>query len=369
MTPFNLEDFFDEYEHLPGLVNLASSDALPWTPTDLCRSGGILAEVASTFAYPDVKGHLIPGLKALCRPPDGTGLLPTAGAAEGIALVLHEHWDWHKTRATCLVGLPMPGYGAFQGLTSLLGLPSKTYIYHPGRAWAPNFDELLALSRQCTALVVVRPHNPTGHVIPMEFLGTLAKELGSRGATLIVDEVFRVPGKEESAIGLDDHVVVVGSLSKTYGLPGVRLGWVAANKDRLGRLRTLQQYFTLTLNTLTVAVGAALLKDPERFSRTDLICKNRSIVREWAKTLEGHLSISEPQGGTTVCLNIKTTLAETPLFERLRNAGVLLAPGSRCFEFSPESIRWFRLSYGTDARGLIRGLEIIKEVADSVARG
>jgi aspartate/methionine/tyrosine aminotransferase len=296
-------------------------------------------------------------------------VLPTAGAAEGIALVLLEHWDSRKAQTSGLVGLPSPGYGAFQGLTSLLGLSTKTYLYHPRRAWAPDFDEVLALARLCTVLIVIRPHNPTGHVMPFDFLRTLAQELGSRGGILIVDEVFRVLGETESATGLGAHVVVIGSLSKTYGLPGVRLGWVAASNDRLGRLRTLQQYLTLTPNTLTVAVGGALLREPGRFSRADLIHKNRNELLEWAKTAQRHLSISEPQSGTTVCLTIKTTLPEEPLFERFRDAGVLLAPGNRCFDFNPDGIRWFRLGYGTDTEVLVRGLGIVEDVASSVGRG
>jgi aspartate/methionine/tyrosine aminotransferase len=365
MVPFKLEEFFDEYEHVPGLINLASSDALPWNPADVWKDDRTLAEVASTFAYPDVRRHLLPGLEALCKPPPGTGLLPTAGAAEGIALVLHEHWDSCKTAG--LVGLPTPGYGAFAGLTSLLSLPTKTYAYHPRLAWAPQFDEMLSLARQCTAFVVTNPHNPTGHVIPIEFLRTLSQELASRRAVLIVDEVFRVHEETESAIGLGDHVVVIGSLSKTYGLPGVRLGWVAASRERLARLRTLQQYFTLTHNTLSAAIGATLLQQPARFSRGDLIRANRDILRGWAKTHEGRMSISEPVGGTTVCLKIETTISEEILFDTFLKSGVLLAPGNRCFEFNPDDIRWFRLGYGTDTRALVQGLNIVKEIVDSVA--
>jgi hypothetical protein len=62
MTPFNLEDFFDEYEHCPELINLASSDALPWSAGDLWAGDRSLAEVAATFYLP------IPTLSASCFP-------------------------------------------------------------------------------------------------------------------------------------------------------------------------------------------------------------------------------------------------------------------------------------------------------------
>jgi hypothetical protein len=87
LVPFNLEDFFDRYEHRADLTNLASSDAQPWSTVDL-QSKGIppLASITSTLHYPDVSKHLYRSLENFCKPPAGTLLLPTAGASEAISL-------------------------------------------------------------------------------------------------------------------------------------------------------------------------------------------------------------------------------------------------------------------------------------------
>ena len=90
MVPFKLEDFFDKYEHRPGLINLASSDALPWEGAELRERGVSLPDSGSlSLAYPDVAGRLLPQLFRLCDPPSGIELLPTSGAAEAIALIMH----------------------------------------------------------------------------------------------------------------------------------------------------------------------------------------------------------------------------------------------------------------------------------------
>jgi aspartate/methionine/tyrosine aminotransferase len=359
MIKFRLEDFFDTYEHCPELINLASSDALPWGNLFLQDHGLDLPHDESfTFSYPDVKARLLPGLIRHCNPPAGMELLPTSGAAEAIALAMHEISDRYSARGDRCVAIPSPSYGAFQGLAELLSLPTKTYEYHPMRSWAPDFEEVLELSKQCAALVITNPHNPTGHVMSSELLQQIAAVLAANDATLIVDEVFRVPSETASAIELGKNVIVIGSLSKAYGLPGLRLGWIAASKERLAQLRTVQQYLTLTLNAVTVVLGARILANVSLFSRADLLRQNRRILADWTNVHKHIVSISPPVGGTTVCLTINESIEEETLFKNFLRNGVLLVPGLRCFEVHPE-IRWFRLGYGTDSHTLHRGLDRI----------
>ena len=238
LVHFELEDFFDEYEHRAGLINLASSDALPWSIADLERKGAIaLGDTVSTLQYPDVRRHLYPSLEKFLKPPPGVALLPTAGASEAIALVMHELVATLAPHESRPLVIPTPSYGAFRGLAALLGLPIETYPYIPSRGWEPDLVALADLSRRCAALVITNPHNPTGHVMDPSLLTKLSQEISSSGGTMIVDEVFRVAGEDSSAMTLGPHVVVIGSLSKTYGLPGVRLGWVATNEERVARLR------------------------------------------------------------------------------------------------------------------------------------
>jgi aspartate/methionine/tyrosine aminotransferase len=365
LVPFGLEDFFDEYEHRAEFINLASSDALPWTSTDLHNKGISLAEDADfTLRYPDARQRLLPGLERLSKPPAGIVLLPTAGAAEAIALAMHE-FSASSLGGNRTVGIPRPAYGGFHGLAALLGLPIEKYEYHPSRDWTPSSTELLELSGRCGALIVTNPHNPTGQVMSLDMLAHLKDKLSSHGGILIVDEVFNVAGEAESAMALGPDVVVIGSMSKTYGLPGLRLGWLAIDQGRLVRMRTIQQYLTLSLSAMTVALGSAILETPGQFSREELILDNRQLLHDWADAHCGVVSISAPQGGTTVCLKVDTAVDETDLFGRFLKQGVLLAPGTRCFECRYD-VPWFRLGYGAQSQALQQGLERVSTVVNGL---
>lgn len=359
MVPFKLEDFFDKYEHQTDLINLASSDALPWSVAELEAKGVLLPDGASlNLAYPNVAGRLLPNLIRLCDPASDQRVLPTSGAAEAIALVMHVCAAQGLVTRERPLAIPRAGYGAFHGLADLLRLPPVFYDYDPASNWAPDTNLLLELTRRCGAMVITNPHNPTGHVMSTGQMKAIADEMTAHDGILIVDEVFRVPDEMPSAVSLGRHIIVLGSLSKTYGLPGLRLGWIIANDKWLRDLRTVQQYLTLTLNAITVVLGATILEKPECVSRGELIRTNRRVVKDWAKNHAAVASISEPLGGTTVCLTIKRQIGEADLFAKLLEAGVLLAPGHCCFEANPE-VCWFRLGYGGDTNALRRGLDLI----------
>ncbi|MCP3394923.1 pyridoxal phosphate-dependent aminotransferase [Bradyrhizobium sp. CCGB12] len=358
MLRFELEDFFDEYEHQTGLINLASSDAAPWSASALDKE--VLAELAGgSLGYPNPK-RLLGSLERALAPPAGIGLLPTSGAAEAIALAIHEIAK-SCSPPECLLALPSPSYGAFRGLASLLGIKTKQYDYRPGDDWQPDLDDMCALASECSAFILNNPHNPSGYVICNEHLERIAEILASRGAVLIVDEVFRFPDEMPSAIELRCDVVVLGSLSKTHGLPGLRLGWIAARPERLARYRTLQQYLSLTLNSFSVAIGCSVFEDLARFDRAGLVRTNRRLVIDWARRLRGLVSISAPSGGTTVCVAVDGPISEEMLFKASLDAGILIAPGGRCFGPSLSSA-WFRLGYGTETSSLELGLERLENV-------
>lgn len=366
LAPFCLEDFFDKYEHRTGLINLASSDARPWNAAELETKGVLVSDAKLDFRYPDALRALRPGLEEFCNPPAKMQLLPTAGAAEAIALVTHEIAASKALGQKRRIGIPWPCYGAFQGLAKLLGLEVERYLYDPSKDWAPDPADIAALATSCDAVVVTNPHNPTGRVMPRQVLEDTARALSVRGGLLIVDEVFRVHGELESAIKLGSDVVVIGSLSKTYGLPGLRLGWVATSHERLKRLRTIQQYLSLSLSTLTVALAVQVLKSPSDFSRASLIFANRSTLDRWTVAQAGRISVSPAQGGTTVCLTVNRKMDENALFKEFLNRGVLLVPGNLCFEFGSD-FPWFRLGYAVEPERLSRGLELIGEVVASIA--
>jgi aspartate/methionine/tyrosine aminotransferase len=354
---FALEDFFDEYEHRRDLINLASSDSEPWSAEELdLGPDGLVDRRFIEHGYPNPKELLIPALENAFGAQGKGSALPTAGASEAIAIVMHSLSvdDNCKT-----VGLPAPAYGAFRGWAQILGLKVEFYSYAPERNWVPDINEINKLAKQCDALVVINPHNPTGAVISRDTLLEQAEVLASRHGVLVVDEVFAADPKAESLAYASDNVIVIGSLSKMYGLPGLRLGWILADRARLKAMRTIQQYTTLSLPAFTTSVAPKVINQLPTFARSSLVSGNRALLREWANCHAEIVSISPPCGGTTVIIDIHRPGSEDDLFQSLIDHGILLAPG-RCFELSGQTVR-FRMGYGMRKEVLKRGLDKLVE--------
>jgi aspartate/methionine/tyrosine aminotransferase len=351
LVRFALEDFLDDFEHRSGLINLATSDSEPWRFEEVrTQLGDWTTVLPTTLAYPDLKAELNPALERAFQVPEGWAL-PTNGAEESIAMVMH----YVAARSTKMVGLPTPAYGAFHGWVKLLNLPFKTYSYLPEQGWQPELNELCDLARQCDTLVVINPHNPVGHHFCAADLRTLADILARHDGLLIVDEVFATHRGGTSPVQYTHrNALIIGSLSKMYGLPGLRLGWVLADRRHLKQLRTVQHYLTLSPSLFAASIGPLVLDRLEEFTREKMVAENRETLAKWAGDQSDLLSVSPPNGGTTVVLEVKDSRGEQQVFDLLFATDVLLSPG-RFFELPTHPAR-FRLGYGQRPDILMSGL-------------
>jgi aspartate/methionine/tyrosine aminotransferase len=359
LHPFALEDFFAEFEYRPGLLNLASSDAAPWTLQevfDLCP------DLKSDFAklslnYPDVRDSLIPALETFCQPPPDMEILVVSGAAEAIFLILTEHRSRHEGQVR--IAVPSPSYGAYAGVSDLLGFQIIDYGYTNAGDWSLDADSLRRAATACDIVVINNPHNPTGRLIDEKLLQEISDIVLNKQGTLLVDEVFRLPEDCPSATRLGAHVTVISSLSKVYGMPGLRLGWILTSQTTIQSLRTLQQYTTLTPNVFTSAFGKEVLKHIDLFSRHELLERNRSLLLTWVSQNSHLVRLIAPNAGTTAILEItNSNQSENDLFNVFVSSGVLLVPGTRCFGVN-NTKPWFRLGYGASEKVLLDGLESI----------
>lgn len=355
---FALEDFFREYEHLNDLVNLASSDAHPWMLREIIDRCPGLRQVMDRidFKYPDVEGTLLPSLERFCRLPPGLNALPTSGTAEAIFLALAALRC--RDREHLRIAIPWPSYGAFDGISHLLGYDVVRYRYRPDADWSLDADELLEKCTESDVVVINNPHNPTGHVIADDLFDKVSEVVRRKRGVLLVDEVFRLPEDCSSATRLGPHVIVFGGVSKVYGMPGLRLGWLIADETWLGQMRTLQQYATLSLSSLAVALGAIILDHIDHFSRRELLRRNRRIVEEWSSRHAEALRAIPSPAGTTAILEIRSSAREDELFHAFLDKRVLLVPGFRCFGGDYHGA-WFRLGYGAAEDVLRKGLDAV----------
>lgn len=372
VSPFDLEDFFVEYEHRADLVNLASSDALPWTAAEVRSGFPEVSQVFSdlSFAYPDVEARLIPALRAFCGASSEASfdVLATAGAEDAIFMVLGACRD--RFRGQIRIAVPYPGFGAFEGIARLFDIEPVRYAYNATDGWGLDSAELCKLAGTCAVTVINNPHNPTGSTIDHALMQEVSDISRRKGGLLLVDEVFRLPQDGPSAVGLGSNVIVVGSLSKVYGFPGLRLGWAVAAESLLGPMRTLQQYSLLSISSLAADLGEFVASRAEQFSRFSLLERNRAILTEWSEQADELLCITPPAAGTTVVLQPRSSLPEAALFNAFLRKRVLLVPGSRCFgrdKGQERSSSWFRMGYGLDTSELKAGLGLITDALCSPA--
>src|SRR5262249_28614366 len=151
------------------------------------------------------------------------------GATEAIFLALHTLLDNGDTALVCA-----PTFQALYEMVRAVGARVYFYGYDEQNHFDPDLDTIWAMLRGPNppkVLVLNTPHNPTGHVLPVETLKNILAEADAVGTFTVVDEVFsgiwHAPTSPvPSAAVLSSRAIVIGSLSKVYGLSGLRIGWL-----------------------------------------------------------------------------------------------------------------------------------------------
>ena len=204
--------------------------------------------------------------------------------------------------------------------------------------WAHDLDALERALRPETRLVYVNtPHNPTGAQMPRDVLDRVVELCAGRGAWLFCDEVYRElkhdpADRLPAACDLYERALSLGSMSKTYGLPGLRLGWLASrDRDALGHIVDLKHYTTICSSAPSELLSALALRH-----RAPLADRNREIVLANLPLLDAFLdwhserfSWQRPTAGPIGFARVHGVEDTTGFCDRLvEEAGVLLLPGA-----------------------------------------
>jgi aspartate/methionine/tyrosine aminotransferase len=287
LQPFRLERFFARYEFAVDYV-LCASDC------EAVAIGDLLAlepDAAPRFhahwlGYTEAPGSptlraAIAGIYAMIAPEE---ILVHSGAQEAIFLFMHaalqpgDHMIVH-----------WPCYQSLAEVARALGCEVTPWVARAENDWTLDLDELTGLLRPNTRVVVVNfPHNPTGYLMPAadyRHLHGLAQE---RGILLFGDEVYRESEHDPAArlpaaCDLGNHAVSLGVLSKTYGLAGLRIGWIAThNRALLERMAALKDY-----TTICASAPGEFLAELALRHRQVLVARNVGRIRRNLDLLDG----------------------------------------------------------------------------------
>lgn len=247
--------------------------------------------------------------------------------------------------------VPRPSYPLFEYLTRLDSLTPRPYgLEYHGR-WSIDFPSVeRALSARTRAILIVSPNNPTGSYVRREEFDRLAALAGPRDIALITDEVFAdyelEPGSAAAAAQAPTVsaalTFAIGGLSKSAGLPQVKLGWIAAGGPPAlvsGALERLEHVADTYLSVSTPVQYAApeLLRAsaPVRAQIADRVRQNYQQLKTDAAAVPSCTALRSEAGWYAV-VRVPTLEPEEELALRLLDAGVLAHPGY-FFDFPRES--------------------------------
>ncbi len=369
--PFVMERMMSRYEQTVEF-NLSESGVHPVTVEELVgQDQRILDEVLKTeLTYPEVNGipELRQNIAAIYQ-----------GAAEKNVLVTVGGIEANYLAVTSLVQpgehmvVMVPNYMQVWGLAKNRGVEVDTFGLERSREWSPDLDELEDRVKAGTRLIALcNPNNPTGSILTEAEMDRIVEIADSVGAFILSDEVYR--GAERSTdtetpsfFGRYDRVVAVSSMSKAYGMPGLRLGWAVSDPGTLDAMWARHEYLTISATAVSMKLGEYALR-PE--VRQRLVDRTRRFIRqgfpnleEWMARYGGLFESVSHQASAVALLPYTLDINSSDLAERLRvEKSVLVVPGDH---FGMDG--FMRVSFGLPPEILTPALDRIGELLESLS--
>jgi alanine-synthesizing transaminase len=269
------------------------------------------------------------------------------------------------------VMIPIPSYPLFEHLTGLDGVRSIPYRLEFYGRWAVDFDTLDAgWDDTVRAVLAVSPNNPTGSVLTEAEMAGLAERCSTRRAALILDEVFidyPLSGTAPLPSGPRQCLTFrLGGLSKSAGLPQVKLGWIVVDgpealvRTALDRLELICDTY-LSVSTPVQRAASLLIADGARVRAAILerVRGNDRALRTLACEYSS-IQVLPCEAGWSAVLRVPSTRTEEDLaIELLETAGVIVHPGF-FFDFAHEAFLVVSLlpEPAIFAEGVRRALEL-----------
>jgi aspartate/methionine/tyrosine aminotransferase len=353
------------------IIAYASSESgiLPITTDELVEDPKLIEDLLSTgLGYPQTNGilELRENIAALYPGATPDNVIVTTGAAQANFTTL-----WTLMEPNDEIVVMLPNYLQIWGIAQNFGLKLKTFRLKEELDWAADVGELdRTVTDQTKLIAVCNPNSPSGHIMTPEEMDAVVSAADRAGAWLMADEVYA--GAERVAKEATpsfwsryDKVLAMGSMSKAYGLPGLRLGWVVAPLDTAEQIWARQDYVTIG-NTMLANILAAYALSPDVrpriLARTrDLIQRGYSNFERWAQQHEGFFTWVPPQAAAIVFVRYHVEANSTELCERLiQEYSTYVVPGDH---FGLDG--HIRISFGLPEDYLLEGLNRVAAVIES----
>ena len=237
-----------------------------------------------------------------------------------------------------VVAMQVPNYMQMWGVSRSLGADVQTFRLRTEAAWEPDWDEFeRAVTPKTRLLYLSNPNNPTGSVLSDASMRRIIDRCERTGTWLLSDEVYlgaEVEGPRTTSFwGMSDRVIVTSGLSKAYGIPGVRLGWLAGPASFVDACWSQHDYITIGPNKMSDRIARVAVEAANRercYARTrNILRHNLPIARAWVDGLGGRLTWTEPTAGAIGLMKYGTDTPSLAIADRVRmNQSTLIVPGT-----------------------------------------
>ena len=332
MTTYETEVEYDIAES--GIYPLTVQELLDLAPEH--ERAALLNELLSTrLGYSEARGSqaLREALAATYAATSPDEILVTTGAIEANFVLFNVllHPGDHVIAVH-------PAYQQLYSVPRSIGCEVDLWRLTPENGFRFDLDELERLLRPDTRLVVINtPHNPTGAMLEPSEIEQIYRWVEQREGWLLADEAYRwldLPGSAPlapPARDLGPRAISVGTFSKPFGLPGLRIGWYAAPPEIVAAGWAMRDFITLSpgkLNDL-LALNALRRRDAIAARTRSIVEQNLATARAWFADHADIVRWREPRGGLLALLTYGLEMPSLPLANRLAEEySVMLAPGS-----------------------------------------
>ncbi|MBT4504800.1 MAG: aminotransferase class I/II-fold pyridoxal phosphate-dependent enzyme [Gemmatimonadetes bacterium] len=271
------------------------------------------------------------------------------------------------------IAVMLPNYMQIWGIAKNSGFELVEFHLREEDGWAPDLAELESVVTPRTKLIAVcNPNNPTGRIMTEAEMDGIVACAEKVGAWILADEVYRgatrVADEENpSFYGRYDRLLAIGSMSKAYGLPGLRIGWVAAPVETIDEIWARHEYVTISATMLanklaTIALSPEVRPRLLKRART-YIRRGYPILKKWMDGHPGRFSFRPPDAAAIAFVRYHLEVNSSAFAERLRREkSVLLVPGDH---FGMD--HFLRISFGLPGEYLTSALDRIHELIEEYA--
>jgi len=349
--------------------NLTESGIHPYTLNELFKDEELEELLNLRLGYGQTNGsvELRNVIAALYEDQTPSNILVTSGSSEANFIAMHTLLEVGDE-----IVYMIPNYLQIWGLARSMNVTVNTFRLHEELNWQPDIQELKDLVTERTKMIVVcNPNNPTGSVLNRESIEAIIGLAGEFDAYIYADEVYRgaeLDGKEtESFLNLYDKTIVCSGLSKSYALPGVRIGWLAGPEDIIEKCWSHRDYTSISSSVLSQEIAVRALQ-PDK--RSDILDRNRNILRENLNIIqdwqdqENMFEYTPPKAGGMAFFKYQIDINSTELTNQLRKDKSVFLVAGDCFGMD----HYLRIGFGAEKNYLKEGLILFSKYLSDLSR-